>query len=49
MIKATVVENEQFWLGTLLSLGGSVEVVSPEKIRKRLLTAAEEIVAVYQK
>ncbi len=49
LIKATVVENEQFWLGTLLSLGGSVEVVSPEKIRKRLLTAAEEIVAVYQK
>lgn len=48
LVKATVVENEQFWIGTLLSLGNHVEVVSPEKIRKRLLTAAEEIVALYQ-
>lgn len=49
LITATVVENEQFWLGTLLSLGGSVEVVSPVGIRERLLRAAEEIVGVYQK
>lgn len=49
LIKATIVENEQFWLGTLLSLGGNVEVISPEKIRTRLLRAAEEIVAMYQK
>lgn len=49
LVKATVVENEQFWLGTLLSLGGSVEVVSPVEIRERLLRAAEEIVGVYTK
>ncbi len=48
LIRATIVENEQFWIGTLLSLGGSVEVISPENIRKRLLTAAEEVVAVYK-
>ena len=47
LIKATVVENEHFWLGTLLSLGSNVEVISPEKIRRQLLTAAEEIVALY--
>ena len=49
LIKATIVENEQFWLGMLLSLGGNVEVISPEEIRTRLFRAAEEIVAVYQK
>ena len=48
LIKATIVKNEQFWLGTLLSLGDSVAVVSPESIRKRLLKAAEEIVALYE-
>lgn len=49
LIKATIVENEQFWVGTLLSLGDNVEVISPEKIRTRLFRAAEEIAAVYQK
>ena len=48
LVKATVVENEQFWIGTLLSLGNHIEVISPEKIRKRLLTAAKEIVDLYQ-
>lgn len=47
LIKATIVENEHFWLGTLLSLGSNVEVISPEKIRRNLLTAAKEIVALY--
>lgn len=47
-IKATVVENEHFWLGTLLSLGGNVEVVSPKNIRTRLVRAAEEIVDLYR-
>lgn len=47
LIRATVVENEHFWLGTLLSLGSNVEVVSPENIIKQLLTAAEEIVGLY--
>lgn len=49
LMKATVVENEQFWIGTLLSLGDNVEVISPKKIRRRLLEAAEKIVALYEK
>ncbi|MBD5483888.1 MAG: YafY family transcriptional regulator [Lachnospiraceae bacterium] len=49
LIRATVVENEQFWLGTLLSLGDQAEVLSPEHIRRQLLTSAEEIVSLYQK
>lgn len=49
LMKATVVENEQFWLGTLLSLGDAVEVVSPEDIRERLLESAQKIVSLYGK
>lgn len=47
VITASVVENEQFWLGTLLSLGDSVEVLSPEHIRRRILESAEKIVMLY--
>ncbi len=43
-----VMENEAFWLGMLLSLGDGVEVIEPEHIRKRILTAAENIVKLYQ-
>lgn len=49
LIKATIVENEQLWIGTLLSLGNLAEVLAPEKIRKRLLDAAKNIVFLYEK
>lgn len=49
IIKATVVENEQFWLGTLLSLGDNVEIIAPEKIRRQLLESAEKIISLYKK
>ena len=48
IIKAIVVDNEQFWLGTLLSLGDSVEIIAPEKIRRQLLESAEKIVSLYR-
>ena len=48
VIKAAVVENEQFWLGTLLSLGGNVEIIAPDKIRRQLLESAEKIVSLYR-
>lgn len=47
VMKLTVVENEQLWLGTLLSLGDNVEVLEPEKIRMQLAKLAEEIVSLY--
>lgn len=47
-MKLTVVENEQFWIGTLLSLGDDVEVISPAEIRKRLFEAASKIVSLYK-
>lgn len=48
LMKLTVVENEQFWIGTLLSLGDDVEVILPAEIRKRLLEAASKIVSLYK-
>lgn len=48
LMKLTVVENEQFWIGTLLSLGDDVEVMAPKTIRKRLADAAAKIVSLYK-
>ena len=43
------VRGEQFWFGTLLSLGDEVEVVEPEEIRKRIIASAQKILALYHK
>ena len=48
LLKLRVVENEQLWLGLLLSLGDQVEVVSPERIRRRVGETAEKIAALYR-
>lgn len=48
LMKLTVIENEQFWLGTLLSLGDEVEVLEPQNIRNRLSEAAEKILSLYK-
>lgn len=48
LMKFTVVENEQFWIGTLLSLGDDVEVIAPEKIRQRIFESASKIVSLYK-
>ena len=47
LMKATVVDNEQFWFGALLSMGDNIEVIEPEKIRRRVLSAAEKIISLY--
>lgn len=49
LMRASVVENEQLWIGTLLSLGDQVEVTAPEDIRMRLLGVAKKIVSLYEK
>lgn len=38
-----IIEKEHFWFGTLLSLGDSVEILSPEHIRARVLNAAKKL------
>lgn len=42
-----VVENEHFWLGTLLSMGNNIEVLAPTHIRQHVLSAAQNIVNLY--
>lgn len=44
-----VIEKEHFWFGTLLSLGDSVKILSPEHIRERVLKSAKKIVSLYEK
>ena len=48
-MRLRVLESEQLWFGTLLSMGGRVEVLSPEHVRRRMLEAAKEIVGMYEK
>lgn len=48
LMKLTVVENEQFWIGTLLSLGDKVEIIEPENIRRQLVEAASKIISLYK-
>lgn len=48
LMKVMVVENEHFWLGTLLSFGDRVEVITPENIRKRVIQSAKNIVSLYK-
>lgn len=47
-LELTVVENEQLWFGTLLSLGDEIEVLEPAHIRRRVMEAAEKILALYK-
>lgn len=49
LMRLSVVENEQLWLGTLLSLGDNVEILEPAWLRERLLEAADKIVSLYRK
>ncbi len=49
IMKLKVIEHEHFWFGTMLSLGDSIEVLEPERIRSRVLTAARNIVSSYEK
>ena len=47
-MKLTVVENEHFWFGTLLSLVNEVEVLEPQEIRDRLAESAEKFLKLYK-
>lgn len=49
IMELSVVETEQLWLGTLLSFGEQIEILSPEHIKLRVLSCAEKIVSLYQK
>lgn len=44
-----VIENEQFWFGMVLSLTDGIEILEPERIRRRVLETAEKITDLYSK
>lgn len=43
-----VVENEQWWIGVILSLEDAVEIQEPEYLRRRVVTSAKKILSLYQ-
>ncbi|WP_127530414.1 helix-turn-helix transcriptional regulator [Paenibacillus kobensis] len=49
LMTLNVVENEHFWYGTMLALGDSVEILTPEKLRIRVLESAKSMVSLYDK
>lgn len=44
-----IVENEQWWIGVVLSQGKEVEVIEPEHIKKRIIECAKDILLLYEK
>lgn len=48
IMKLSVVEQEQWWIGILLSLGDAVEVLSPMHVKERLIGLAEKILFLYR-
>lgn len=44
-----IVENEQWWIGVVLSQGKEAEVIEPEHIKKRIIECAKEILFLYEK
>ena len=48
LMNLIVVENEQLWIGTLLSLGDNIQIIEPEDIRERIITAAQKIIKLYK-
>ena len=44
-----IVENEQWWIGVVLSQGKDVEIIEPEHIRERIINAAKDILFLYNK
>lgn len=44
-----IVENEQWWIGVVLSQGKEVEVIEPEYIKERIINCAKDILFLYEK
>lgn len=48
IIETHVVENEQLWIGVILSQGKDVEVLEPEHIKNRIIEYARDILFLYE-
>lgn len=49
IVEIYVVEDEQWWIGVVLSQGKDVEVLEPEHIRNRIVEYAKDILLLYEK
>lgn len=47
VMEVHIVENEQWWIGVILSLGKNVRVLEPESIRNRIVNSAKELLFLY--
>ncbi len=48
IVEIHIVENEQWWIGVVLSLGANVKVLEPEHIKRRIVNAARELLFLYE-
>jgi len=49
MMEIHIVENEQWWIGVVLSQGKELEIIEPEHIKKRIIECAKDILFLYEK
>jgi len=49
IIEIHIVENEQWWIGVVLSQGNEVKVIEPEHIKNRIIERAKDILFLYEK
>lgn len=48
MMEVHIVEDEQWWIGVILSQGKGVEIIEPEHIKNRIVECAKEILFLYK-
>ena len=44
-----IVENEQWWMGVVLSQGNEVEIIEPEHIKEQIINKTKDILFLYEK
>lgn len=49
IMEIRIVENEQWWIGVVLSQGKEAEVIEPEHIKERIINSAKDILFLYEK
>jgi len=49
VLEIQIVENEQWWIGVVLSQGKDVKVLEPEHIKERIIAFAKDILLLYHK
>lgn len=48
VIEICIMEDEQWWIGVVLSQGADVKILEPEHIRQRIVASAKDILFLYE-